>query len=323
MTALPVRRAGRGAEGQVTASSRSSRCRLASLPHFRHRQGRCGQCCGSSRPPSSPLRRGSRRGSRRGGAAVTEAVAERPVDLMSDPAPPPFGRAHRRHPRRWSARPHARPRRRPPGLKSVVFAPTPTAPPDVAADRVIAAYDDEVSGRLLPRPSTSSPTNSRTWPPPPLSTLACRCVPAPARSRCRRSPVGEDLHRTRHLYRPVPRSHVSDDLKTAIGEIGFPPSSRLRRFGYMVRVRSRSPIPDDLEHAFEAMKGAPRSSRVKVPFRREISAVLTARGVDGTSITFSTPENEHSRTSFRSSRGCRPICARDPRRRNGDRRLRR
>jgi len=76
---------------------------------------------------------------------------------------------------------------------------------------------------------------------------------------------------------------------------------KTRRFGYDGKGQAKIGTPDDVAPALAAMKGAPSILEGWVPFAREIS-VLTARGVDGTMVTFDVPENEHRNHILKFSR---------------------
>lgn len=192
------------------------------------------------------------------------------------------------------------------GLKSVVYCPDADSPAfDVAADRVIAAYDDEAA---LAAFAETVDVVTYEFENVPAATAAFLDARVPVRPGTRSLAVSQDrLSEKTFLTElgiptaPFRAVDTLDDLKTAIGEIGFPAVLKTRRFGYDGKGQVKITDPDDLEHAFEAMKGAPSILEGWVPFRREIS-VLTARGVDGASITFDVPENEHSRHILKFSR---------------------
>lgn len=192
------------------------------------------------------------------------------------------------------------------GLKSIVYCPDADSPAfDVAAGHVVAAYDDEAA---LADFAARVDVVTYEFENVPAATAAFLDARVPVRPGTRSLAVAQDrLSEKTFLtelgiptapFRPV---DTLDDLRAAIAEIGFPAVLKTRRFGYDGKGQVKITDPDDLDHAFAAMKGAPSILEGWVPFRREIS-VLTARGEDGASITFDVPENEHSRHILKLSR---------------------
>jgi 5-(carboxyamino)imidazole ribonucleotide synthase len=192
------------------------------------------------------------------------------------------------------------------GLKSVVFCPDADSPAfDVAAGHVCAAYDDETA---LAEFAAGVDVVTYEFENVPAATAAFLDARVPVRPGARSLAVSQDRLSEKTFLAglgiptaPFRAVDTLDELKIAIAEIGFPAVLKTRRFGYDGKGQVKITDPDDLAHAFEAMAGAPAILEGWVPFRREIS-VLTARGLDGRTITFDVPENEHSRHILKFSR---------------------
>ncbi|MCE1237529.1 MAG: 5-(carboxyamino)imidazole ribonucleotide synthase [Hyphomicrobiales bacterium] len=192
------------------------------------------------------------------------------------------------------------------GLKSVIYCPDVDSPAfDVAADHVCAPYDDEAA---LADFAARVDVVTYEFENVPAATAAFLDARVPVRPGTRSLAVSQDRLSEKtflaELGVPTAPFRAVDslaDLESAIAEIGFPAVLKTRRFGYDGKGQVKITDPDDLAHAFEAMKGAPAILEGWVPFRREIS-VLTARGLDGRAVTFDVPENEHARHILKYSR---------------------
>lgn len=192
------------------------------------------------------------------------------------------------------------------GLKSVVYCPDPESPAfDVAASHVVAAYEDETA---LAAFAASVDVVTYEFENVPAATAAFLDARVPVRPGTRSLAVSQDRLAEKTFLSelgietaPFRAVDTRADLETAIAEIGFPAVLKTRRFGYDGKGQVKIADPDDLDHAFEAMKGAPAILEGWIPFRREIS-VLTARGLDGATVVWDVPENEHSRHILKFSR---------------------
>ncbi|MEO0784848.1 MAG: 5-(carboxyamino)imidazole ribonucleotide synthase [Pseudomonadota bacterium] len=83
------------------------------------------------------------------------------------------------------------------------------------------------------------------------------------------------------------------DLKGAIEEVGPDAILKTRRDGYDGKGQVRLKAGDDLNAAWESLKGAPAIIEGLVPFEVEISIVL-ARGMGGEIATYPVPRNHHA-----------------------------
>ncbi len=118
-------------------------------------------------------------------------------------------------------------------------------------------------------------------------------------------PKGEILHITQNRLRektflsangfPVtPFRHIKtlDDLRFAVGELGFPCVLKTAGFGYDGKGQSKIKSATDIEPAFEAMNDKEAILEAFVEFEKEVS-VVCARDQMGTFAHYGVIENEH------------------------------
>ena len=183
------------------------------------------------------------------------------------------------------------------GLKSVVLCPDVDSPAfDVAAEAFVADYDDE---EALAAFAAEVDVVTYEFENVPAATAAFLAARVPVRPGPRSLEVSQDRLTEKtflaDLGIPTAPFHAVDtmaDLEAALATIGYPAVLKTRRMGYDGKGQAKITAPADAAAAFAAMKGQPAILEGWVPFEREIS-VLTARGLDGASITFDVPENEH------------------------------
>jgi 5-(carboxyamino)imidazole ribonucleotide synthase len=84
----------------------------------------------------------------------------------------------------------------------------------------------------------------------------------------------------------------ADDLATAIGIVGLPAVLKTRRFGYDGKGQVVMRAPADVEKAWDTIGRVPCIVERFVPFDRELS-ILTVRGANGESASYSLVENRH------------------------------
>ncbi|MGB7209492.1 MAG: 5-(carboxyamino)imidazole ribonucleotide synthase [Pyrinomonadaceae bacterium] len=119
-------------------------------------------------------------------------------------------------------------------------------------------------------------------------------------------PKGEILHITQNRLRektflsangfPVtPFRHIKtlDDLRFAVGELGFPCVLKTAGFGYDGKGQSKIKSATDIEPAFETMNGKEAILEAFVEFEKEIS-VVCARDQMGNFAHYGVIENEHA-----------------------------
>jgi len=119
-------------------------------------------------------------------------------------------------------------------------------------------------------------------------------------------PKGEILHTTQNRLReknflaksgfPVtPFRHITsvDALRKAVDELGTPCVLKTAGFGYDGKGQSKITSTDDIDAAFEALKGAEAVLEAFVAFEKEVS-VVCARDQAGNFAHYGVIENEHS-----------------------------
>ena len=95
--------------------------------------------------------------------------------------------------------------------------------------------------------------------------------------------------------RPAPFRAVGSvaELDAALAEIGTPALLKTRRFGYDGKGQARIDTAGDAATAWAAIGGRPAVLEALVPFDAEFS-ILLARGLDGASVVYDAPRNEHA-----------------------------
>ena len=183
------------------------------------------------------------------------------------------------------------------GLKSVVLCPDADSPAfDVAAEAFVADYDDE---EALAAFAAEVDVVTYEFENVPAATAAFLAARVPVRPGPRSLEVSQDRLTEKTFLAdlgiptaPFGAVDTLADLEAALATIGYPAVLKTRRMGYDGKGQAKIATPADAPAALAAMKGQPAILEGWVPFEREIS-VLTARGLDGASITFDVPENEH------------------------------
>jgi 5-(carboxyamino)imidazole ribonucleotide synthase len=90
-------------------------------------------------------------------------------------------------------------------------------------------------------------------------------------------------------YRPV---NELDELLASLEEIGVPSVLKTRRLGYDGRGQRVLRSRDDVEPAWQALRGVPLILEQFVPFEKEVS-IIGVRGRDGQQLTWPLTENRH------------------------------
>lgn len=192
------------------------------------------------------------------------------------------------------------------GLRSVVLCPDVASPAfEVAAEHIVAPYEDEAA---LAAFAARVDVVTYEFENVPAATAAFLAARVPVRPGPRSLEVSQDRLSEKSFLAalgiPTAPFHPVDDLadlQAGLAAIGYPAVLKTRRLGYDGKGQAKIGTPDDVGAALAAMKGAPSILEGWVPFAREIS-VLTARGVDGATITFDVPENEHRQHILKYSR---------------------
>lgn len=191
------------------------------------------------------------------------------------------------------------------GYKVWVLDPDPHSPAGLIADRHLqAGYDDFAALDALADGCAAVTTEFENVPATTLDYLA-KFIPvrpgASAVAVCQNRIAEKSFLRDNGIpHGPFAVIHSDADIAAADAGL-YPAILKVARFGYDGKGQAKIASPDDVGPAFAAMKGAPAILEGWVPFSREIS-VLTARGVDGTIVTFDVPENEHRHHILKFSR---------------------
>ena len=191
------------------------------------------------------------------------------------------------------------------GLKTHIYAPDPKSPAfDVAAERTIAAYEDEAALALF-ADSVDVITYEFENVPAATAELVAQHRPLFPDARALATTQDRLLEKTfvRDLGIPTPAFAAVDDrasMAAAVGAIGRPAVLKTRRFGYdgkgQVLVREGL----GLDAALAMMNGQPAILEAFVHFRAEMS-VIAARGRDGAFAAFDVVENRHENHILRTS----------------------
>jgi len=191
------------------------------------------------------------------------------------------------------------------GLKTHIYAPDPKSPAfDVAAERTIAAYEDEAALALF-ADSVDVITYEFENVPAATAELVAQHRPLFPDARALATTQDRLLEKTfvRDLGIPTPAFAAVDDrasMAAAVGAIGRPAVLKTRRFGYdgkgQVLVREGL----GLDAALAMMNGQPAILEAFVHFRAEVS-VIAARGRDGAFAAFDVVENRHENHVLRTS----------------------
>ncbi len=114
--------------------------------------------------------------------------------------------------------------------------------------------------------------------------------------------LAEKVFATAHGGRTAPHHAVHDlaGLRASLDELGYPAILKTRRMGYDGKGQARIGEPQDAAAAWDAIGQAPAILEGVVAFSAEFS-VLLARGVNGASLVYEAPRNEHREGILRRS----------------------
>jgi 5-(carboxyamino)imidazole ribonucleotide synthase len=183
------------------------------------------------------------------------------------------------------------------GLSCHIYCPDQRSPAfAVAAQRTIAAYDDEAA---LAAFAETVDVVTYEFENIPASTIAFLAALATVSPGVRSLSVSQDRLAEKQLMDQlgiaVPAYSAVDalsDIYSAVARTGRPAILKTRRFGYDGKGQAAIRTGDDPVNAWRAIGEAPAILEALVPFAREISVVL-ARARDGTMRTWDVTENRH------------------------------
>jgi 5-(carboxyamino)imidazole ribonucleotide synthase len=182
------------------------------------------------------------------------------------------------------------------GIRCIIYAPESGPACDVAADMIIAPYEDEAAladfaGRV--RRVTYEFENV------PASTAAFLAARLPVHPNPKALAETQDRVIEKRFLNGIgvptaPFREVNSlaDLKAALSELGCPAVLKTRRFGYDGKGQVMIKDTTNLEEAFQAVGQAHCVLEGFVPFLREVS-VVGARAEDGAFAAYDVCENVH------------------------------
>ena len=183
------------------------------------------------------------------------------------------------------------------GYRVHTFSPDADTPTGQVADlEVIAPYDDLDAVRRFAAAVS-------------VVTFEFENVPAPtAEAAAEHAPVrpkGEVLHTTQHRIRektfltkaglpltPFRTVTTSEELASAVADLGCPAILKTADFGYDGKGQARIMAADQAESAWSSIGRVPAVLEAFVSFEREVS-VVAARGADGAYADWGVIENRH------------------------------
>jgi 5-(carboxyamino)imidazole ribonucleotide synthase len=183
------------------------------------------------------------------------------------------------------------------GLKSHILCPDPDSPAfDVAAERTIAAYEDE---EALARFADAVDVVTYEFENVPGRTAEIIAAHAPLRPNARALATAQDRLAEKEFVQslgiataPFRAVGSEADLARALAALGTPAILKTRRFGYDGKGQVRMEVGDRPGEAWAELGGAPAILEGFVPFACEIS-IVAARGEDGSFAAYEPCRNEH------------------------------
>jgi 5-(carboxyamino)imidazole ribonucleotide synthase len=173
---------------------------------------------------------------------------------------------------------------------------TPTG--QVADVEVMASYDD-LDAVCKFASQVSVVTFEFENVPTATAEAAAKCAPV--------RPSGSILHTTQQRIReksfltkaslpltPYREVRSPEELRRALGELGYPAILKTAAFGYDGKGQFRIKSPQEIEEAWNAIGRQEAVLEAFIDFEREVS-VVAARGMDGQFVHYGAIENQHSR----------------------------
>ncbi|MGE0055610.1 MAG: 5-(carboxyamino)imidazole ribonucleotide synthase [Hyphomicrobium sp.] len=183
------------------------------------------------------------------------------------------------------------------GLKCHVYAPEADSPAfDVAAERTIAAYNDETA---LSRFADAIDAATYEFENIPVATVEFLAKRIPVRPGAKALACAQDRINEKTLARSLGARtaefaavNSEADLLQALQTIAPPCILKTRRFGYDGKGQAKILKPEDASSAWADMRDQPSILESFVNFQLEVS-VVAARSVDGEFRAYDVTENEH------------------------------
>jgi 5-(carboxyamino)imidazole ribonucleotide synthase len=191
------------------------------------------------------------------------------------------------------------------GLRFRFLDPSPAAPASRLGEFICGDFQDP---GLLPRFVEGLDLVTYEFENVPLHTASWLATRAPVYPPPRALEVSQDRIREKSLFQslgiPTPEFaavNSRQELAEAVNRIGLPGVLKTCRFGYDGKGQRVLETDDDVEAAWQALRGAPLILEKRVPFDRELST-LAVRSLTGEVALYPLVENVHRRGILRLSR---------------------
>jgi 5-(carboxyamino)imidazole ribonucleotide synthase len=196
------------------------------------------------------------------------------------------------------------------GLAFTVLSPDPSAPAGVAADLIVADYEDPAALDRLADVCDVVTYEFENVPSGAVRRLRDQGVPV--RPNAQALVASSDRMEEKELFTrlgipTVPYQAVSapGEMDAAVRAIGLPAVLKTRRFGYDGKGQRVLRVSEDVEGSFTGLGGGPLVLEGFCAFQRELS-IVAVRGLDGQTAFYPLVENRHEAGILRLSRAPAP-----------------
>ncbi|MBJ7459282.1 MAG: 5-(carboxyamino)imidazole ribonucleotide synthase [Thermoleophilaceae bacterium] len=198
------------------------------------------------------------------------------------------------------------------GVECHFVDPSPDAGARVAADQIVADYENIDALIELSARSDVVTFEFENVSAPALAAIAGHTLVAPAprslqvsQDRLLEKQLFESLGFPTAPYRAV---ETLDQLESAVEELGAPSILKTRRLGYDGKGQVRIGTAAGADHAWKSVEAEPSVLEAVVDFKRELSVVIV-RAADGSTVAYPLAENHHRSGVLHTSRA--PVMAMD------------
>ena len=197
-------------------------------------------------------------------------------------------------------------------IACTVIDPAPDAGAAIAAEHIVAAFDNIDALTQLADSSDVVTFEFENVPAPALEAIARKATIAPPASALE---VSQDRLGEKQLFERIgiataPHAPVNSlaELETAVEALGLPAILKTRRLGYDGKGQVRIEKVAELEHAWESVEHEPSILEGLVEFTRELS-VIAVRSATGETAIYPLTENVHRAGILRRSTAPAPEVA--------------
>jgi 5-(carboxyamino)imidazole ribonucleotide synthase len=191
------------------------------------------------------------------------------------------------------------------GLQFRFLDPSPTAPAASLGELICGDYQDP---GLLPRFVEGLELVTYEFENVPLNTARWLANRTPVYPPAEALEASQDRTKEKSTFQkldiPTPafaRVASRSELKEAISRIGLPAVLKTCRFGYDGKGQRALECEEDIEIAWQALRGVPLILEKRIHFSRELS-ILAVRSTNGETAFYPLIENQHRRGILRLSR---------------------